>query len=194
MNRAIRSVAPASTTIPITDESRSAWNSPWPASSTASDPTAMAVAAMPPAQNRIVRPSVSGSIDIAPATTALSVSHCHTARPMAAPSATTVRPGTTLVRTTRLRNNPAMRTMTAPAASAMTGEIAAKSMCGPWTLFMGEQHHVVAGRRLLARLERRLRVEAEREDRHDERDEHEPIAPREVGRVLDDLRSAPVVE
>jgi hypothetical protein len=76
---------------------------------------------------------VSASIFRAPATTSSSVSHCQTARPIAAPSVTTVSAGTTPARTRRLRNRPAISTITAPAVRAMSGEMAAKSMWGPWT-------------------------------------------------------------
>ena len=132
MNSITRFVAPASTTMPSTEISNSAWYSPCPASAAANERIESSVAASAPAANTIVSASVRLSIASAPETTSSLSSHCHTPSPTATPSVTTVSSGTSTLRTNAGRSSPAISTMQAPTVSATSGEIAAQSICGPF--------------------------------------------------------------
>ena len=84
MNSETRFVAPASTTIPSTANSISAWYSPWPASAAASERADSSTVATPANAKIISSESVRSSIEIAPAITDVFSPHCQTPSPAAA--------------------------------------------------------------------------------------------------------------
>jgi hypothetical protein len=85
------------------------------------------------AMNSSVRNNVRSSITIASAMTDTLSPHVAIVRPAAAPSASSVRNGTSVWRTNGARSRPAISTTQAPPTSAISGEIASQSISGPCT-------------------------------------------------------------
>ena len=180
MNSITRFVAPASTTMPSTETSNSAWYSPCPASAAASERIDSSVAASAPAANTIVSASVRLSIASAPETTSSLSSHCHTPSPTAAPSVTTVRSGTSTFAHERRPQQP--RHQHEAGADRQRHQRRDRRPVDVRALHSTTCSDRGLGRRL-GRRQRALRVERERDDRQHQRHDHDRVGDRQLTRL-----------
>ena len=133
MNSATVFCAAASSDMPPSEVSSSAWNSPCAASRAASERHASSTVQAPPAIRTRFSTSARSSMRSAPETIDFSASHCQIVSPSAAASAPRLSAGTSCART-QLRAEQPEQQHDAPRrpSSAISGESPAKSTCGPF--------------------------------------------------------------